>query len=89
MPFQSVGGTLVQLSRKLFLIDGDKRALLRCIIQQENKNVLCTWLEYQKQKEDRKYQVALIAPRSILNCTANNVKNNGDHQMFLDEHVLQ
>ena len=72
IPFQSVGGTLVQLSRSLLLIGGDKKALLRCRILQGIKNIFCTWIEFEKEEEDRKYQVALMAPRSILNCTANN-----------------
>ena len=71
------------------LIDGDKKALLKCRIQQGIKNIFCIWIEDEKEEEDRKYQVALTAPISILNCTANNVKNNRDHQMFLDEHALQ
>ena len=71
------------------LIDGDKKALLKCRIQQGIKNIFCIWIEDEKQEVDRKYQVALTAPISILNCTANNVKNNRDHQMFLDEHALQ
>ena len=66
------------------LIDGDKKALLKCRIQQGIKNIFCIWIEDEKQEEDRKYKVALTAPISILNCTANNVKNNRDHQMFLD-----
>ena len=74
IPFQSVGGTLVQLSKNLMLIDGDKKAILKCRIQQRIKNIFCTWIEFEKQEEDRKYQVALMAPRSILNCTANNLK---------------
>ena len=74
IPFQSVGGTLVQLSKNLMLIDGDKKAILKCRIQQKIKNIFCTWIEFEKEEKDRKYQVALMAPRSILNCTANNLK---------------
>ena len=73
IPFQSVGGTLVQLSKNLMLIDGDKKAILKCRIQQKIKNIFCTWIEFEKEEKDRKYQVALMAPRSILNCTANNL----------------
>ena len=74
IPFQSVGGTLVQLSKNLMLIDGDKKAILKCRIQQRIKNIFCTWIEFEKEEKDRKYQVALMAPRSILNCTANYFK---------------
>ena len=56
------------------LIDGDKKAILKCRIQQRIKNIFCTWIEFEKEEKDRKYQVALMAPRSILNCTANNFK---------------
>ena len=62
------------------LIDGDKKALLKCRIQERIKNIFCTWREGEKQEEDRKYQVALMAPRFFLNCTANNVKSI-DHQL--------
>ena len=80
IPFQSVGGTLVQLRKNLMLIDGDKKAFLICIIEQRFKITFCTWREGEKQEEDRKYQVALMAPRFFLNCTANNVKSI-DHQL--------
>ena len=73
IPFHSVGGTLVQSSRHLMLIDGDKKALLKCKIQQRIKSIICTWTQFEKQEEDRKYQVALMAPRSLLNCTEINV----------------
>ena len=55
------------------LIDGDKKAVLKCRIEQRIKNIFCTWREGEKQEEDRKYQVALMAPRSLLNCTEINV----------------
>jgi hypothetical protein len=88
IPFQVVGGTLVQLSKNLMLIDGDKKAVLKCRIQERIKNIFCTWREGEKQEEDRKYQVALMVPRSLLNCTANNVKNI-DHQLDIHPRARQ
>ena len=64
IPFRvGVGGALVNLERKLMLINGPMKINLKC------NGYECFWTPGYILEYARKYPVAMIVPRSITNCT--------------------